>query len=153
MNKITPFLWFDNTVEEAMNFYASVFKNTKIISVQRQGPNGPVFTSTIEIEGQRLHMLNGGPMFKFTEAVSFFVDCEDQKEVDELWAKLTSDGGQESMCGWLKDRYGLSWQIIPKALMQYLRDPDPAKAKRSMDAMLQMRKIDVEGLKKAYEGR
>lgn len=153
MNKITPFLWFDNTVEEAMNFYASVFKNTKIISVQRQGPNGPVFTSTIEIEGQRLHMLNGGPMFKFTEAVSFFVDCEDQKEVDELWTKLTSDGGQESMCGWLKDRYGLSWQIIPKALMQYLRDPDPAKAKRSMDAMLQMRKIDVEGLKKAYEGR
>lgn len=152
MNKITPFLWFDNTVEEAMNFYASVFKNTKIISVQRQGPNGPVFTSTIEIEGQRLHMLNGGPMFKFTEAVSFFVDCEDQKEVDELWTKLTSDGGQESMCGWLKDKYGLSWQIIPKALMQYLRDPDPVRSKRAMDAMLQMRKIDVDGLRKAYEG-
>lgn len=152
MNKITPFLWFDNTVEDAMNFYASVFKNTKIISVQRQGPNGPVFTATIEIEGQRLHMLNGGPMFKFTEAVSFFVDCEDQKEVDELWTKLTANGGQESMCGWLKDKYGLSWQIIPKALMQYLRDPDPARSKRAMDAMLQMRKIDVDGLRKAYEG-
>ena len=152
MNKITPFLWFDNTVEDAMNFYASVFKNTKIISVQRQGPNGPVFTATIEIEGQRLHMLNGGPMFKFTEAVSFFVDCEDQKEVDELWTKLTANGGQESMCGWLKDKFGLSWQIIPKALMQYLRDPDPVKSKRAMDAMLQMKKIDVDSLRKAYEG-
>jgi predicted 3-demethylubiquinone-9 3-methyltransferase (glyoxalase superfamily) len=152
MNKITPFLWFDNTVEEAMNFYASVFKNTKIISVQRQGPNGPVFTSTIEIEGQRLLMLNGGPMFKFTEAVSFFVDCEDQEEADELYSKLIADGGKESMCGWLKDKYGLSWQIIPKALMQYLRDPDPVKSKRVMDAMLQMKKIDVDGLRKAYEG-
>lgn len=152
MNKITPFLWYDNTVEEAMNFYASVFKNTKIISVQRQGPNGPVFTATMEIEGQRLHMLNGGPMFQFTEAVSFFVDCEDQQEVDELWTKLTADGGKESRCGWLKDKFGLSWQIIPKALMQYLRDPDPVKAKRVMDAMMTMIKIDVEGLKKAHEG-
>ncbi|MFZ4620584.1 MAG: VOC family protein [Bacteroidota bacterium] len=153
MNKITPFLWFDNNVEEAMNFYTSVFKNTTIISVQRQGPNGPVFTATIEIEGQRFHMLNGGPLFPFTEAVSFFVDCEDQQEVDELWTKLTADGGKESRCGWLKDKFGLSWQIIPKALMQYLRDPDPAKAKRAMDAMMTMNKIDVEGLKKAHEGR
>lgn len=153
MNKITPFLWFNNNVEEAMNFYVSVFKNSKIISVQRQGPNGPVFTATIEIEGQRLHMLNGGPMFSFTEAVSLFVDCEDQQEVDDLWTKLTTDGGQESRCGWLKDKFGFSWQIIPKALMQYLRDPDPVKAKRAMDAMMTMNKIDVEGLKKAYEGR
>jgi predicted 3-demethylubiquinone-9 3-methyltransferase (glyoxalase superfamily) len=152
MNKITPFLWFNDTVEEAMNFYVSVFKNSKIVSVQRQGPNGPVFTATIELDGQRVHMLNGGPQFQFTEAISLFVDCEDQKEVDELWSKLTADGGKESMCGWLKDKFGLSWQIIPKALMQYLRDPDPVKSKRTMDAMLTMRKIDVEALKKAYEG-
>jgi predicted 3-demethylubiquinone-9 3-methyltransferase (glyoxalase superfamily) len=152
MNKITPFLWFNDTVEEAMNFYVSVFKNSKIVSVQRQGPNGPVFTATIELDGQRVHMLNGGPQFQFTEAISLFVDCEDQKEVDELWSKLTADGGKESMCGWLKDKFGLSWQIIPKALMQYLRDPDPVKSKRAMDAMLTMRKIDVEALKKAYEG-
>lgn len=153
MKKITPFLWFNNNVEEAMNFYVSVFKNAKIISVQRQGPNGPVFTATIELEGERLHMLNGGPQFNFTEAISLFVDCEDQKEVDELWTKLTADGGSESRCGWLKDKFGLSWQIIPKALMQYLRDPDPVKAKRAMDAMLTMKKIDIEELKKAYEGQ
>jgi predicted 3-demethylubiquinone-9 3-methyltransferase (glyoxalase superfamily) len=153
MQKITPFLWFNNNVEDAMNFYVSVFKNSKIISVQRQGPNGPVFTATIELDGQRFHLLNGGPQFPFTEAISLFVDCEDQKEVDELWAKLTADGGSESRCGWLKDKFGLSWQIIPKALMQYLRDPDPVKAKRAMDAMLTMGKIDVEGLKRAHEGR
>lgn len=153
MQKITPFLWFNNNVEEAMNFYVSVFKNAKIISVQRQGANGPVFTATIELEGERLHLLNGGPQFSFTEAISLFVDCEDQQEVDELWTKLTAEGGSESRCGWLKDKFGLSWQIIPKALMQYLRDPDPVKAKRAMDAMLTMRKIDVEELKKAHEGR
>lgn len=152
MQTITPFLWFDNNAEEAMNFYTSVFKNSKIISVQRQGKNGPVFTGTIQIEGQNFHVLNGGPMFKFTEAVSFFVNCKTQKEVDKLWEKL-SEGGKASRCGWLKDKYGLSWQIIPTILGKYLRDKDPVKANRVMNAMLKMDKININELKKAFYGK
>ena len=150
MNKITPFLWFDDQAEEAMNFYVSVFKNSKVLSVT-PGPNGKAFSVTFELEGQRFMGLNAGPQFKFNEAISFFVDCKTQEEVDELWEKLTADGGEESMCGWLKDKYGLSWQIIPSALGELLGDPDPVKAQRVMQAMLQMRKIDIEGLKQAYE--
>jgi predicted 3-demethylubiquinone-9 3-methyltransferase (glyoxalase superfamily) len=150
MNKITPFLWFDDQAEEAMNFYVSAFKNSKVLSVS-PGPNGKAFSVTFELEGQRFMGLNAGPQFKFNEAISFFVDCKTQEEVDELWEKLTADGGEESMCGWLKDKYGLSWQIIPSVLGELLNDPDPVKAHQVMQAMLQMRKIDIEGLRQAYE--
>ena len=150
MNKITPFLWFDDQAEEAMNFYVSVFKNSRILGVT-PGPNGKAMSVNFELEGQEFIGLNAGPQFKFNEAISFFVDCKTQEEVDELWEKLTFDGGEESMCGWLKDKYGLSWQIIPSALGQMLSDPDPVKAQRVMQAMLQMRKIDIEGLRQAYE--
>lgn len=150
MKKITPFLWFDTQAEEAMNFYVSVFKNSKILGVT-PGPNGIASTVSFELEGQEFIGLNAGPQFKFNESISFFVDCETQEEVDELWAKLTADGGEESMCGWLKDKYGLSWQIIPKGLGQMLSDPDPVRAQRVMQAMLQMHKIDIAGLKYAYE--
>lgn len=151
MNKITPFLWFDNQAEEAMNFYTSVFKNSRVHSVT-PGPNGIAQSVTFELEGQQFMALNAGPQFKFNEAISFFVDCKTQEEVDELWAKLTADGGEESMCGWLKDKYGLSWQIIPSALGGMISDPDPAKSQRAVQAMLQMRKIDIEGIRKAYNG-
>ena len=151
MNKITPFLWFDNQAEDAMNFYVSVFKNSRVHSVT-PGPNGIAQSVTFELEGQLFMALNAGPQFKFNEAISFFVDCKTQGEVDELWAKLTADGGEESMCGWLKDKYGLSWQIIPSALGGMISDPDPAKSQRAVQAMLQMRKIDIEGIRKAYEG-
>jgi predicted 3-demethylubiquinone-9 3-methyltransferase (glyoxalase superfamily) len=152
--KITPFLWFDNNLEEAMNFYTSIFKNAKVGNISRYGegapvPAGTVMTATFEIEGQEFMGLNGGPLYKFTEAISFFVNCETQEEVDELWEKLT-EGGQESQCGWLKDKFGLSWQIIPKELGQLLGDPDPKKSQRVMQAMLQMHKIDVAKLKEAY---
>lgn len=155
MQKITPFLWFDNDLEEAMNLYSSIFKNAKIVDVTRYGdagpgPKGTVMTATFELEGQRFMGLNGGPHFKFTEAVSFFVSCETQREVDELWAKLSA-GGAEGQCGWLKDRFGLSWQIVPTALGEMLRDRDPARSQRVMQAMLQMKKIDIQGLKRAYE--
>jgi predicted 3-demethylubiquinone-9 3-methyltransferase (glyoxalase superfamily) len=149
MQKITPFLWFDNNAEEAMNFYVSLFKNSKIVSVQRQGKNGPVFTATFQLEGQKFFVLNGGPHFKFTEAISFFVNCETQKEVDTLWAKL-SKGGEIQQCGWLKDKYGLSWQIIPSILGKLLQDKDPEKSKKVMNAMLKMNKIDIKNLKEAY---
>ena len=149
MKKITPFLWFDDQAEEAMNFYVSIFKNSKVLNVA-PGPNGKAFTVSFELDGQEFTALNAGPEFKFTEAVSFFVNCEDQQEVDELWEKLTA-GGEESQCGWLKDKYGLSWQIVPTALGRLLGDPDPAKAQRVMQAMLKMRKIDIAGLKQAYE--
>jgi predicted 3-demethylubiquinone-9 3-methyltransferase (glyoxalase superfamily) len=149
--KITPFLWFDNEAEEAMNFYVSVFKNSKIVSTG-PGPDGKVMTGTFELEGQKFMALNGGPQFKFTEAISLFVDCTDQAEVDDLWNKLTADGGKASQCGWLKDKYGLSWQIIPKALGELLGGTDPAKAQRAMQAMLKMQKIDVAALKAAYDG-
>jgi predicted 3-demethylubiquinone-9 3-methyltransferase (glyoxalase superfamily) len=155
MQKITPFLWFDNNAEEAMNFYVSIFKNSKIVSVSRYGEGGPgpagsVMTGTFQLEGQEFMALNGGPHFKFTEAISLFVSCETQEEVDELWEKL-SEGGQESRCGWLKDKFGLSWQIIPKALGMMLQDKDREKSKRVMNAMLQMDKIDIKRLKQAYE--
>ncbi len=147
MQKITPFLWFDNNAEEAMQFYTSVFKNAKIKDVMRQ--DGKVLTATFELEGQEFMVLNAGPLFKFNEAVSFFVKCESQEEVDYFWEKLTSDGGQESQCGWLKDKYGLSWQIIPNILGELMNHKDPAIAGRAMQAMLQMRKIDIAALQKA----
>jgi Uncharacterized protein conserved in bacteria len=150
MKKITPFLWFDTQAEEAMNFYISIFKHSKVLGVT-PGPNGIASSVSFELEGQEFIGLNAGPQFKFNEAISFFVDCETQEEVDELWSKLTSDGGEESMCGWLKDKYGLSWQIIPQGLGQMLNDPDPARAQRVMQAMLKMNKIDLAGLEAAYE--
>jgi len=150
MQKITPFLWFNNNAEEAMNFYVSIFKNSKIVSVRRQGKNGPVFTATFQLEGKKYFVLNGGPQFKFTEAISFFVNCETQKEVDTLWAKL-SEGREIQQCGWLKDKFGLSWQIIPSILGKLLQDKDPEKSKRVMNAMLTMKKIDIKALKQAYK--
>jgi predicted 3-demethylubiquinone-9 3-methyltransferase (glyoxalase superfamily) len=150
MQKITPFLWFNNNAEEAMNFYVSIFKNSKIVGVRRQGKNGPVFTATFQLEEQKFFVLNGGPQFKFTEAISFFVNCETQKEVNTLWAKL-SKGGEIQQCGWLKDKYGLSWQIIPSILGKMLQDKDPEKSKRVMNAMLKMNKIDIKALKQAYK--
>jgi predicted 3-demethylubiquinone-9 3-methyltransferase (glyoxalase superfamily) len=151
MKKITPFLWFDHQAEEAMNFYTSTFKNSKVLGVSR-GPDGKAQSVNFELEGQELIGFNAGPEFKFNEAISLFVDCKDQAEVDELWNKLTADGGEESQCGWLKDKFGLSWQIIPSALGQYLGDPDPAKAQRAMQAMLKMRKIIIADLELAHEG-
>lgn len=150
MTRITPFLWFDTQAEEAMNFYVSVFKNSKVNNVSR-GPDGKAFTVSFELDGQEFMGLNAGPQFKFNEAVSFFVNCEDQAEVDYYWEKLTADGGEESMCGWLKDKYGLSWQIIPSILGPMLGDKDPEKAQRVMQAMLKMNKIDIGALKQAYD--
>lgn len=156
MQKITPYLWFDNQAEEAANFYTSIFDNSKIVEVQRYGEGGPAPAGTamivnFELEGQRFVGLNGGPQYKFSEAISFFVSCQTQAEVDEFWEKLSSEGGEEGVCGWLKDRYGVSWQIIPTALTELLSDPDPEKAGRVMQAMLQMKKIEIEGLRQAYE--
>lgn len=155
MQKITPFLWFDHQAEEAMNFYVSIFKNSRIISLTRYGEGGPgpageVMTGTFELEGQEFMALNGGPDHQFSEAISFFVDCKTQEEVDELWNKLTQDG-EEGPCGWLKDKFGVSWQIIPTALGELLGDPDPAKSQRVMQAMLQMKKIDIKTLQEAHE--
>ncbi len=150
MQKITPFLWFDGQAEEAMNYYVSIFKNSKVVSVNRAGEGGPVISVTFQLDGQQFQALNGGPQFKFTEAISLFVNCETQEEVDELWEKLSADG-EKSRCGWLKDKYGLSWQIIPAILGKLLNDPDPAKAQRVMGAMLQMSKIDIKTLQLAYE--
>lgn len=149
MQKITPFLWFDNNAEEAIQFYVGIFKDSKILNVNRMGDGGAVLTATFQLEGQEFMALNGGPMFKFTEAISLFVSCETQAEVDTLWQKLT-EGGEESRCGWLKDKFGLSWQIIPKALGELMGDPDPVKAQRVMQAMLQMNKIDIQTLKAAH---
>jgi len=156
MQKITPFLWFDGQAEEAANFYVSIFKNSKIVSLARYGkagpgPEGGVMTAEFQIDGQKFMALNGGPLFKFTEAVSFVINCETQQEVDEYWEKLSA-GGEESMCGWLKDKYGLSWQVVPTILGQLMRDKDAEKSKRVTQAMLQMVKIDIEGLKRAYQG-
>jgi predicted 3-demethylubiquinone-9 3-methyltransferase (glyoxalase superfamily) len=155
MQKITPFLWFDGNAEEAMNFYVSIFQNSKVGRVTRYGdagpgPKGTVMSATFQLEGQDFFALNGGPQFQFTPAISFFVNCETQQEVDELWEKLSA-GGKKERCGWLRDKYGLSWQIIPTALGEMLRDSDPAKANRVMKAMLQMDKIDIKGLKHAYD--
>ena len=157
MKNITPFLWFDDKAEEAMNFYVSIFKNSKVGSVTRYGeagpgPKGTVMTATFELDGQGFIALNGGPHFKFTEAISFSVDCKTQEEVDELWERL-SQGGQKSQCGWLKDKYGLSWQIVPSVLGELLGDKDPEKSKRVMQAMLKMTKLDIRTLKQAYEGQ
>jgi predicted 3-demethylubiquinone-9 3-methyltransferase (glyoxalase superfamily) len=153
MPKITPFLWFDNNAEEAIHFYTSIFKNSKIGNVTRYGdagpgPKGSVMSATFELEGQPFMALNGGPHFKFTEAISLFVSVDTQQEVDELWDKLSA-GGRKSQCGWLKDKFGLSWQIIPKALGELLGDKDPRKSQSVMKAMLQMDKIDIARLKEA----
>ena len=155
MQKITPFLWFDNQAEEAVKLYTSIFKNSKIGKVARYGdagpgPKGSVMTIAFELEGQEFTALNGGPVFKFNESISFVVDCKSQQEVDDLWAKL-SDGGEEGMCGWLKDKFGVSWQIVPTVLPELLNDPDPVKANRVMQAMLKMKKIDIQALRQAYE--
>jgi predicted 3-demethylubiquinone-9 3-methyltransferase (glyoxalase superfamily) len=155
MPKITPFLWFDTQAEDAAEFYTSIFKNSKITSVARfpegsPGPAGTVMTVSFELDGQSFTALNGGPLFKFNESVSFVVNCETQEEVDELWNKL-SEGGAESQCGWLEDKFGLSWQIFPTVLGEMLQDKDAEKAKRVMQAMLQMKKIDIAVLKRAYE--
>ncbi len=155
MQKITPFLMFNNQVEEAVNFYVSVFKNSKIVSMSRYGEGAPVPAGTVMgvsfiLEGQEFMAYNGGPHFTFAEGFSLFVNCETQAEVDELWDKL-SEGGEKGPCGWLKDKYGVSWQIIPTALGQMLQDPDPRKAQNVMQAMLQMTKLDIATLRRAYE--
>lgn len=154
MPEITPFLWFDTQAEEAAKFYTSIFKNSKITAIARYpegspGPVGTVMTVGFELDGQPFTALNAGPHFKFNESISFVVHCESQEEVDEYWEKLLQ-GGQESQCGWLKDRYGLSWQITPNALIEMLQDKDAEKSKRVMQAMLQMKKIDIGALKEAY---
>ncbi len=160
MQKITPFLWFDDKAEEAAKFYTSVFKNSKVGGITRyeeEGskasgrPAGTVMTVEFQLEGQEFVALNGGPHFKFTEAISFVVNCETQDEIDDFWEKL-SEGGAESQCGWLKDKYGLSWQIVPTVLSELFLDKDPEKTKRAMKAMLQMKKLDIKTLQQAYDG-
>ena len=153
MPKITPFLWFDDAAEEAANYYVSVFKNSRILGVRRQGEGGhgepgSVQTVSFELDGQEFTALNGGPHFRFSEAVSFLVPCKNQEEVDEYWERL-SDGGEEGPCGWLKDRYGLSWQVVPDRLIELLGDPDPERSQRAFQAMMQMRKIDIRALEDA----
>jgi predicted 3-demethylubiquinone-9 3-methyltransferase (glyoxalase superfamily) len=155
VQKITPFLWFDGNAEEAVNFYVSIFKNSKILSVARYGeagpgPKGTVMTASFQLDGQEFVALNGGPQFKFTEAISFWARCETQEEIDEMWEKLSA-GGAKSRCGWLKDKYGLSWQVVPPILGEMLQDKDAKKSQRVMAAMMQMDKIDISLLRKAYE--
>lgn len=150
MQKITPFLWFDGNAEEATNFYLSIFKNAKLLSVM-PGPGGKAMGTTFELEGQKFHTLNGGPQYQFTPAISLFVSCETQEEVDDYWDKLLAGGGKPNRCGWLTDKYGLSWQIIPTALGRLLGDKDRAKAGRVMQAMLKMEKLDIKGLQQAYD--
>ena len=158
--KITPFLWFDSQAEEAANFYVSIFKQSRIGVITRYDdegskaagrPKGSVMTVEFELDGQKFTALNGGPHFKFTEAISLVVNCDDQKEVDHFWGKLSA-GGQEVQCGWLKDRFGLSWQVVPTALIEMLQDKDPEKSKRTMAAMLKMKKLDVAELNRAADG-
>ena len=156
MQKITPFLWFDNNAEQAAQFYTSIFKNSKILNVSRYGdagpsPKGSVMVVNFQLEGQQFTALNGGPLFKFSEAFSFVVNCETQKEIDEYWNKLTSGGGKESQCGWLKDKFGFSWQIVPTALGKLMGDPK--KANRVMQALLQMKKLEIATLEDAAEGK
>ena len=156
MQKITPFLWFDDKAEEAMNLYVSIFKNSEVLNVSRYGdagpgPKGAVMTASFRLDGQDFIALNGGPMFKFTEAVSFVVNCETQQEIDEYWQKL-SEGGKQDQCGWLKDRYGLSWQIVPRILPQLMKK-DPATSNRVMAALMQMKKLDIAQLQEAYDGK
>ncbi len=157
MQKITPFLWFDNNAEQAAEFYVSIFKNSKILNVSRYGdagpgPKGSVMVVNFQLAGQEFTALNGGPLFKFSEAFSLVVNCENQQELDEYWSKLTSGGGQESQCGWLKDKFGLSWQIVPTELGKLMSAKDPAKANRVMQALLQMKKLDIAKLQRAAEG-
>ena len=157
MQRVTPFLWFDDDAEEAANFYTSIFKNSKIKGISRYGdagpgPKGSVMVVSFELDGHEFTALNGGPKFRFTEAVSFVVHCKDQDEVDHYWTKL-SEGGQEVQCGWLKDKFGLSWQIVPTILPELMQDKDPARRERVMKAMLQMVKMDIAGLKRAAEGK
>jgi len=156
MQTITPFLWFDGDAEEAMNFYVSIFRDSKVESVSRwgeggPGPKGTVMSATFRLAGQKFMALNGGPQFKFTEAISLFVSCETQEEIDDLWEKLSA-GGSKDRCGWLKDRYGLSWQVVPTVLDPLMGDPDPGKSKRVVAAMLQMTKLDIAALKRAHAG-
>jgi predicted 3-demethylubiquinone-9 3-methyltransferase (glyoxalase superfamily) len=156
MQKITPFLWYNGQAEEAVNFYVSIFKNSRIVSMARYGeagpgPKGSVMTAAFQLEGHDFVALNGGPQFKFTPAISFVVSCETQEEVDELWEKLSA-GGRKDRCAWLTDKYGVSWQIVPTILSKLLQDKDPEKAKRVMQAMLQMDKIDIGRLRRAYDG-
>ena len=156
MPRITPFLWFDNQAEEAAKFYVSIFKNSKIVNVARYGdagpgPKGSAMTVAFQLDGQDFTALNGGPVFKFNESISFVVPCKTQQEVDDYWTKLTADGGEESQCGWVKDKYGLSWQIIPTVLNDLLSDPDPKRANRAMKAMLGMKKLDIAALRKAAD--
>jgi len=164
MPKITPFLWFDNQAEEAVKFYTSIFKNSKVGRVLRYGeeaakisesgrPPGSVLTIEFEIEGQKFTALNGGPEFKFNESISFVVNCDTQKEVDYFWEKLSVDGGQESQCGWLRDKFGVSWQVVPTVLIEMLHDKDSEKTERVMKAMLQMQKLDIKKLNDAYAGK
>jgi predicted 3-demethylubiquinone-9 3-methyltransferase (glyoxalase superfamily) len=155
--KITPFLWFDGNAEEAVNFYTSIFKDGRIVSLERypdefEDMRGKVLTAVFELNGQELMAIDGGPQFKFNEAISLYVDCESQEEVDNYWNKL-AEGGEILMCGWLKDKYGVTWQIIPKQLPEMLRDTDRARAKRVMDTMMQMKKIELPELQRAYDGR
>ena len=157
MQKITPFLWFGNQVEEAMNFYVSIFKNAQVLNVNRYSAGGPmpagtVMTASFQLDGQNFVALNGGPVFKFTPAISFVVNCETQEEVDYYWAKLSA-GGKEGQCAWLTDKFGVSWQIVPEQLGKLLSDPDSVKAGRVMQAMMQMKKIDIATLRHAYEQR
>jgi len=155
--KITTFLWFNDNAEEAVNYYTSIFKDSKILDVTRYGdagpgPKGSVMTMTFQLNGQEFIALNGGPHFKFTEAISLFVKCDSQQEVDELWTKLTSGGGSESQCGWLKDKYGLSWQIVPSSFLKMMVDKDPERSKRVFGAMMKMKKLDLPALERAYNG-
>jgi predicted 3-demethylubiquinone-9 3-methyltransferase (glyoxalase superfamily) len=155
--QIYPSLWFDDQAEEAANYYVSIFKNSKILTIARYpagapGPEGSVMTVDFEVNGHRINAINGGPQFTFTEAVSLLVDCDSQEEVDEYWAKLTADGGQEVQCGWLKDKYGLSWQIVPPGFDEMMLTGDPEKSQRAMQAMMQMKKLDVNELRRAYDG-
>ena len=157
MPKISPFLWFDTQAEEAANLYTSIFPNSKILAIARYGdagpgPKGSVMTVQFQLDGQEVIALNGGPIYKFTEAFSLSVDCKNQEEVDRYWTKLTADGGQDGPCGWCKDKFGLSWQITPSLLGQMLSDTDRKKAARVMEAMMKMKKLDIAALKRAYEG-
>jgi predicted 3-demethylubiquinone-9 3-methyltransferase (glyoxalase superfamily) len=152
MTSIMPCLWFDDRIDEAIQFYTETFKEAKVLEIQRQAPDAPAFTAVVELAGQKVTLLNGGPRFPFTEAVSFVIDCDGQDEVDYFWNRFVDNGGEESMCGWCKDRFGLSWQVVPKQLYEALQGPDKTGADRAMQAMLQMRKIIVADLQKAYTG-
>jgi predicted 3-demethylubiquinone-9 3-methyltransferase (glyoxalase superfamily) len=158
MQKITPFLWFDDQAEEAMNFYVSIFPNSRVLGVthygeEGPGPKGTVMTAAFELDGQEFVALNGGPRFKFTEAVSFVVNCETQQEIDYYWKKLTADGGEEVQCGWLTDKYGLSWQVVPAKIREWMQDKDPARSQRVMHAVMGMKKLDIAAMERAYEGK